>query len=91
MGGSTRTRVRGRDSVLECASPLALSNGATLPKRQRTGALQDLTGTRRFMEKANTELKAAPEAAFFQEAIIMAHEKMGFHLAHGIQHDTHQN
>ena len=27
--------------VLECASPLALSNGGRLPKRQRTAALQD--------------------------------------------------
>src|SRR6266496_1427530 len=36
-----------RDSVLECASPLALSfRWPPFPKRQRTGAVQDLAETR---------------------------------------------
>jgi hypothetical protein len=35
-------RGRGRDSVLECASPLALSTGGDIPKRQRTAAVQNL-------------------------------------------------
>ncbi len=44
-----------RASVLDCASPLALLDPPDLrkPKRQRTGAGQDLAALRRFMEREN--------------------------------------
>src|SRR5579859_4570852 len=43
---------RNRGSVLERASPLALFRVRRDRKRQGTGALQDLAGSRRFMERA---------------------------------------
>jgi hypothetical protein len=33
-------------------------------------------------------LESSPQAALFQEAIIMAHQEMGFHLAHGIEQNA---
>jgi len=43
--------LRPRVSVLACASPLALFDppGLLKPKRQRTGAVQNLAALRRFM------------------------------------------
>ena len=45
-------RVRVRDSVLDCASPLAhLDYNLPHEKRQRAGAVQDLTDIRIVVEK----------------------------------------
>ncbi len=46
-----------RASVLDCASPLALLDPPDLrkPKRQRTGAVQNLAALRRFMEREHLQ------------------------------------
>src|SRR2546426_12602135 len=33
-------------------------------------------------------LETASEAAFLEEAVVVAHQQMGFHLAHGVQQNT---
>jgi len=51
---------RPRASVMECASPLALSKRPRLPrpKRQRTGALQNLAAQRRVMGNLHAKFGA---------------------------------
>ena len=33
-------------------------------------------------------LESASEAAFLEEAVVVAHQQMGFHLTHGVQQNT---
>src|SRR5690349_21638244 len=40
---------------------------------------------------APAPLEAALDAALFQESIVMAHQQMRFHLAHGIEHHADEN
>ena len=59
MGGTmNQNRQEWRDSVLECGCPLPLLFAQSRRKRQRTGALQDLTVFRNGSWRASTSLDA---------------------------------
>src|SRR5215831_13624576 len=38
-----------------------------------------------------SQLESYPQPPFLQEPVVMSHEQMGFHLAHGVQQHTNQN
>src|SRR3954470_17052785 len=53
--------------------------------------LQIIIFKSRLSEHQGSGLEPPLEAAFLQKAIVMPHQEMRFHLAHGIQHYADQN